>query len=171
MYIVDGLDITSDIRPGVVNLMPNPDSVQEASVQTNTFDVEYGRAGSIQMVMTTKSGTDQFHGQASDYFNYQALWAGTEFVHSYAPFHANNMSGSVGGPVVGLKHTYFFFDIEPLRSSASTGNGSVTFEDPQFTAWAQQNYPNTLGTQLLSQFPPVSALHGYRAQWARWPGR
>jgi hypothetical protein len=158
MFIVDGLDITSNIRPGVLNLMPNPDSIQEASVQVNTFDVDYGRAASIQMVMTTKSGTDQFHGQASDYFNYQALWAGTEFVHSYAPFHTNNISASVGGPILSKSHLYFFFDIEPLRSSTSTGNGLVTFEDPQFTAWAQQNYPNTLGTQLLVQFPPTHAI-------------
>jgi hypothetical protein len=159
MFVVDGMDITSNIRPGVVNLMPNPDSVQEASVQTNTFDVAFGRASSIQMVMTTKSGTNQFHGQVSDYFNYQALWAGTEFVHSYAPFHTNNMSGTVGGPIISSKyHAYFFFSIEPLRSSTSTGNGVVTFEDPHFTTWATQNYPNTLGTQLLSQFPPTHAI-------------
>ncbi|MBE7182212.1 MAG: carboxypeptidase regulatory-like domain-containing protein, partial [Terriglobus roseus] len=37
LYVVDGLDVTSSIRPGVVNLTPNADSVQEASVQTNTY--------------------------------------------------------------------------------------------------------------------------------------
>jgi hypothetical protein len=66
MYVVDGLDVTSAIRPGVLNLTPNPDSVQETSIQTNTFSVEYGRASSIQMAMTTKSGTETFHGTASD---------------------------------------------------------------------------------------------------------
>ena len=62
MYIVDGLDVTSDIRPGVLNLTPNPDSIQETTIQANTFTVEYGRASSLQMAMTTKSGSDQFHG-------------------------------------------------------------------------------------------------------------
>ena len=57
-YIIDGLDVTSSIRPGAVNLTPNADSVQEASVQTNTYTVDYGRASSIQTVMTTKSGTN-----------------------------------------------------------------------------------------------------------------
>ena len=73
MYMVDGLDVTSAIRPGVLNLTPNPDSVQETSIQTNTFTVEYGRASSIQMAITTKSGTDAFHGTASDYFTNQKL--------------------------------------------------------------------------------------------------
>src|SRR5260370_20798497 len=82
MYMVDGLDVTSAIRPGVLNLTPNPDSVQEVSIQTNTFTVEYGRASSVQMAMTTKSSTDGFHGTASDYFTNQKLWAGTEFVHN-----------------------------------------------------------------------------------------
>jgi len=71
MWIVDGLDATSAIRQGVVNLTPNPDVVQEATTEVNTFNVEYGRASSIQFAMTTKSGADQFHGLASDYFNYQ----------------------------------------------------------------------------------------------------
>ena len=41
MFIVDGLDITSAIRPGVLNLQPNPDSVQEVSIQVNTYTVDY----------------------------------------------------------------------------------------------------------------------------------
>ena len=78
-YIVDGLDVTSSIRPGVVNLTPNADSVQEASVQTNTYTVDYGRASSIQTVMTTKSGTDTYHGFASEYYTYQGLSARGEY--------------------------------------------------------------------------------------------
>jgi len=153
MYIVDGLDITSAIRPGVLNLTPNPDSIQETSIQVNTYSVEYGRASSIQMAMTTKSGSERFHGNVSDYFNSQQLWAGTEFVKNYAPFHSNNMSATVGGPVIPHHQTFFFFSIEPLRASTSTGNALTTFEDPQFTAWATTNYPSTLGTSILSSYP------------------
>ena len=43
LYVVDGLDVTSSIRPGVVNLTPNADSIQEATVQTNTYTVDFGR--------------------------------------------------------------------------------------------------------------------------------
>ena len=78
-YVVDGMDVTSSIRPGVINLTPNADTVQEVSVQTNTYTVDYGRASSIQTVMTTKSGANQFHGLTSDYYTYQGLTARGEF--------------------------------------------------------------------------------------------
>jgi len=157
MYVVDGLDVTSDIRPGVLNLTPNPDTILETTVQANTFDVQYGRASSVQMVMSTKSGTDQFHGNLSDYYTYQGFWAGTEFVKNYNPFHSNNYSATIGGPIIPNHQFFFFFGIEPLRSSASTGTGSVTFEDPAFTAFAEQNFPDTVGTKILAKYAPTGA--------------
>jgi Carboxypeptidase regulatory-like domain len=157
MYSVDGLDVTSAIRPGVLNLTPNPDSVQEVSVQVNTFSVEYGRASSTQMAMTTKSGTNSIHGSASDYFTYQKLWAGTDFVHNYSPYHSNNISATIGGPIIPHHQFFFFFAIEPLRASTSTGNSTQTYEDPQFTAWAKANFPNTLGTKILTSYPASNA--------------
>jgi Carboxypeptidase regulatory-like domain/TonB dependent receptor len=157
MYVVDGLDVTSDIRPGVLNLTPNPDTIQESTIQPNTFSVEYGRASSVQMVMTTKSGSDQFHGNVSDYYTYQGFWAGTEFLKKYNPFHSSNYSGTIGGPIIPHHQFFFFFGIEPLRASASNGTGTVTFEDPAFTAFAKQNFPNTLGTQILTKYTPSGA--------------
>jgi hypothetical protein len=154
MYVVDGMDITSDIRPGVLNLTPNPDAIQETSIQTNTFSSEFGRASSVQMVMTTKSGTNQFHGSASDYFTNQNLWSLTEFAagQKYSPFHSHNFSATVGGPILPKHQFFFFFAIEPLRSTISTANSPQTFEDAQFTAWAQQNFPNMLGTSILENY-------------------
>lgn len=157
MFVVDGLDVTSDIRPGVLNLTPNPDTIQETTVQPNTFNVEYGRASSVQMVMTTKSGSDRFHGSASDYYTYQGLWAGTEFVRKYNPFHSSNYSATLGGPVIPHHQLFFFVGVEPLRSLASNGTGSVTFEDAAFTTWAKQNFPNTVGSQILQKYIPSGA--------------
>lgn len=157
MYIVDGLDVTSFIRPGVLNLVPNPDAIQETSIQTNTFSVDYGRASAIQMAMTTKSGTDTYHGLVSDYFTSQQLWAGTEFIQKYHPFHTNNMSATFGGPIIPHHQFFGFFAIEPLRQSTS-GGSLVTIEDPAFTNWAQQNFPNTVGTKLLTTYLPSRAV-------------
>src|SRR5215469_4689082 len=64
MWVVDSLDITSNIRQGVLNLVPNPDVVQETSIQVNTFSSEYGRGSGLETTMTTKSGSDTFHGLA-----------------------------------------------------------------------------------------------------------
>src|SRR5215813_8245851 len=70
-YVVDNLDVTSGIRQGVLNLTPQPESIQETSIQVNTFSSQYSRAAGLQTVFTTRSGTNEYHGSASDYFNYQ----------------------------------------------------------------------------------------------------
>lgn len=159
-FIIDGLNVTSGIRQGVLNLTPNPDAIQETSVQVNTFTSEYGGGSSIQMASTTKSGSDTFHGLISDYYNNQRMFANTVFMapgQKYNPFHANNYSFTVGGPIIPRKQFFFFFAAEPLRSSASTGNQTLFFPDPQFASWAQQNYPNTFGTHILNTYLPSAA--------------
>lgn len=154
-YIIDGLDVTSGIRQGVLNLTPQPESIQETSVQVNTFSVEHSRAAGLQTIFTTKSGTDQFHGTASDWFNYQGMFASQHFVgYPYKPFHSNNMDFAVGGPIFPHHDSFFYFAVEPLRSSASAG-GSVTFAAPEFISFASSNYPDTVGTHVLSTYVPT----------------
>lgn len=156
MYVIDGLDVTSGIRQGVLNLTPNPESIQESSIQVNTYSSQYTRASGVEEVMTTKSGSEQFHGSAADWFYYQSMFARTHFSGpKYLPFHGNNISGAIGGPIIPHKGFYFFFAVEPLRSSLAT-NSSITFADPQFIAWAKANYPNTVGTKVLSNFLPTN---------------
>lgn len=156
LYVVDGLDVTSSIRPGVVNLTPNADSVQEANVQTNTYTVDYGRASSIQTVMTTRSGTESYHGFASEYYTYQDLYARGEFgIPSgtrVAPFHTNNLSFGVGGPIIPHRKFFFFAGYEPYLSLASNGASLQTFEDPAFTAFANAVRPNSPEVVLLNKY-------------------
>src|SRR6185503_1140863 len=153
----DGLDITSGIRQGVLNLTPQPDAVQETSIQVNTFGSEYSRAAGLLTVFTTRSGTNQFHGSVSDWFNNQKMFTNQHFVSSstspYKPFHSNNMNFSVGGPIIPHKGSFFYFAVEALRSSSSAG-GSVTFPDPQFISFAQTNYASTVGTHVLTNYLP-----------------
>src|SRR6202035_5399166 len=154
-YVVDGLDVTSGIRQGVLNLTPQPEAIQETSIQVNTFSSEYSRAAGLQTMFTTKSGADRFHGSVSDYFNYQGMFASQHFVgYPYKPFHSNNMDFAVGGPVIPHHNFFFYFAVEPLRSSSSAG-GSVTFPAPEFISFAQANNPNTVGTGVLAKYQPV----------------
>jgi len=159
MYVVDGLDVTSGIRQGVLNLTPDPESIQESSVQVNTYSPEYSRATGVEEVMTTKSGTDRFHGTAADWFYYQNWWARTHFSGSkYLPFHSNNMSFSVGGPIIPHHQLYGFFSIEPLRSSFAT-SGSITFPDPAFISYVKAGSgpaatASSTGTGVMSTYLP-----------------
>jgi hypothetical protein len=114
-------------------------------------------------MMTTKSGTEQYHGFASNYYTYQGLWAKSEFLHpapgqpTYAPFHTNNMSFGIGGPILPHHQFFGFFGIEPYRALTSTGNTLQTFEDPAFVAFAQQARPNSPEVQLMTKYPAASA--------------
>src|SRR5205807_8185165 len=87
---------------------------------------------------------------------YQNWFAKTHFTNpkGYLPFHGNNMSFSVGGPIVPHRQFFFYFAVEPLRSSLAT-NSLITFADQQFITWAQQNYPNTVATKVLSTYLPT----------------
>jgi hypothetical protein len=157
-YVVDGLDVTSGIRQGVLNLTPQPESIQETSIQVNTFSSEYSRAAGLQTVFTTRSGADKFHGSAADWFNYQGMFANQHFVSSsgspYKPFHSNNMDFAIGGPIIPHHNSFFYFAVEPLRSSSSAG-GSVNFPAPDFINFAQTNYQGTVGTHVLSTYLPA----------------
>ncbi len=161
-YVVDGLDVTSSIRPGVLNLTPNVDVVSEVSVQTNTYAVDYGRASAIQTVMTTKSGTNKYHGYASEYYNYEGLNARGEFglpqPLKVAPYHVNNMSFGAGGPVLPHHEFFFFAAIEPYRAITSNGSSVQTYEDPAFLSFAQLAMPNSPEVQLMAKYKPSNAV-------------
>src|SRR5258708_9256086 len=75
--------------------------------------------------------------------------------HPYAPFHSNNISAAIGEPIIPHHQFFFFFGIDALRSSTSTGNQVLTFADPAFGSWAEANYPNTFGTKLLTSYVPT----------------
>jgi Carboxypeptidase regulatory-like domain len=156
-YVIDGLDVTSGIRQGVLNLTPTPDSIQETSVQVNTFTSEYSRAAGLQTVFTTRSGTDEFHGSAADYFNYQKMFARQYFTGAYQPFHSNDFSFALGGPVIPHHQFYFYFAVEPKRSSAAAG-GTYTLADPQFLSFISNpanGLSNTVGTHILTTYLPT----------------
>jgi Carboxypeptidase regulatory-like domain/TonB dependent receptor len=160
-YVVDGLDVTSGIRQGVLNLTPQPEAIQETSIQVNTFTSEYSRAAGLQTMFTTKSGADRFHGSASDYFNYQKMFANQHFISSaenpYAPFHSNNFDFAIGGPIIPHKGSFFWFSVEPLRSSSSAG-GQVKYADPAFLQFAQTADPGTVGTGILQNYRPAGVV-------------
>ena len=158
VVMVDGMNVTSPVQNGNIILAPIPDAVQEASLQTNTWGGEDNLGSSILIQVTTKSGTNQFHGTGSLFFTNQDLQATPDFASGVLPYARKDLVGALGGPIRKGK-TFFFADFEKLWATVPGGTGQQPFEDPQFVQWAQANYPNTVGTQVLAGWP-ASNLFG-----------
>jgi hypothetical protein len=153
LVMVDGMNVTSPIQNGNIILAPVPDAVQEATLQANSWDAENSLGSSILIQVTTKSGTNQFHGTGNLFFNNQDLQAHSDFGPSVVPkFQRKDLVGALGGPIVKNK-TFFFADFEKLWSKQPPVANTVFFEDPAFVQWAQTNFPNTVGTQIFGLYP------------------
>ena len=132
---IDGLDATSRIFGNydyTQIAQPNADALQEISYQTSNYAPEFGQAGSVVVNMTTKSGTNQFHGSAFEYFVNEDLNAGDPFtvntngVGKVRPLNRrNDFGGTLGGPVIiprlynGKDKTFFFFSYEEYLENSN----------------------------------------------------
>jgi hypothetical protein len=91
--------------------VPSPDAIEEFKVQTGLYDAEFGKEGGGTVNMVTKSGTNQFHGTAFEFFRNTVLDANSFFQNlSGAPkpvFRQNQYGGTLGGPVI--RQRAFFF--------------------------------------------------------------
>jgi len=115
-YLLDGSDNNETFITGPAALVPN-DTVQEFKVQSNSMTAEFGRNAVVTNVVT-KSGTNQFHGSASEYYRGAALTANTvQNKENGTPkpnFVRNDFTFAAGGPIIKDK-TFFFGALEGVR--------------------------------------------------------
>lgn len=121
-YRLDGISI-NDYANGAagsalgVNL--GVDAIQEFSVLTSNYPAQYGRSSGGIVNAITRSGTDQFHGDAYEFIRNNAVDARNYFnPGSLPPFKRNQFGGSAGGPIR-KGHTFFFADVEAIRQNQS----------------------------------------------------
>jgi hypothetical protein len=128
--LIDGMDGTNILGQGANQQnQPGMDSIQEWTVQTSNYAAEFGQAGSAVMNVTMKSGGNQYHGSAYEYFQNEDLNAGQPFTnsgngHLVRPAQRRNDYGlTLGGPVRipkvynGRDKTFFFFSWEQFLQS------------------------------------------------------
>jgi len=103
---------------GGTNSLVSVDAMQEFRVQTSSFAPEFGRTPGGQISIVTRSGSNQFHGTAFEYFRNNVLDANDWFSnrdHLPKPEERQNDFGGVfGGPIL-KGRTFFFFSYEGLR--------------------------------------------------------
>jgi hypothetical protein len=118
-FLLDGVDITDHHQGGTL-IQTSIDDLQEFSVMQNAYSGEFGSAGGI-LNMSTKSGTDHFHGGLFEFLRNDKLDARNFFSPQRDILKRNQFGGDLGGPMrlpgfLGGKGTTFFFvDYEGMR--------------------------------------------------------
>jgi hypothetical protein len=147
---------------GGTNSLLSEDALEEFQVQTSTFAPEYGRTAGAQVEITSRSGSNAFHGTAFDYLRNEAFDANdwfNNFNHiPRQPHRQNDFGGVLGGPIVRNK-TFFFVSYEALRlTQPQTLQGLVPSQSTRLAA------PNAQMQTLLNMFPipngPVQGTTG-----------
>jgi len=148
-FNIEGQDATPSLWRGVgtERSQGGVDAIEAMTVQTSNFAAEFGKAGGAAINYTMKSGTNQYHGTAYDYFVNEFLHAGTpdtDYADQPARFayksgqhirniqRRNDYGATFGGPIVipkiydGHDKTFFFFSFEQFRESQQIGTGLAT---------------------------------------------
>lgn len=133
--LLDGVANNDEFVASVGQTVPL-DSVQEMGIITNNFTAEYGRASGGVVNVTTKSGTNAFHGTAYEFNRVSALASDGFNNDAYgltkSEFTRNQFGYSVGGPVI--KNKLFFFENTEWTRVRSSANLQALVPDPALIA-------------------------------------
>ena len=99
-YTIDGIYDMNSGNLANINILPVVDGIAEFSVLKDSYSAKYGFAGSGQVVVITKSGTNTFHGSAWDYLRNNVFDADNYFSTSTPALHQNIYGYTLGGPVI-----------------------------------------------------------------------
>ena len=118
MYTLDGESTQNLPNIGVATLVYDPpvESLQEFNVAMSNYAAELGRTGGGVIQMTTKSGTNELHGSAYEFFRNDDLNARTFFAATRPILRYNLFGAAIGGPIRKNK-TFFFYNYEGLRNT------------------------------------------------------
>ncbi len=178
-FTLDGGSINNVVglaRPSQIASLPL-DALEEFRVISNNYAAEYGHSTGGVLAMTTRSGTNQFHGSAFEYLRNDALDARNFFSKTKPPLHLNQFGGSLGGPIR-MNKTHFFGSWEQTLQTSSDAvlstvptlaqregdfSGSAPIYDPlNLIGGGKQAFP---GNKIpLDRIDPVA-----RAASAYWP--
>ena len=110
------------VNIGYINLpvlIPDQDAISEFKVQYNNLGPEWGKFSGGIVNLSTKGGTNQYHGEAYEYLRNKVLNSRPFFDSTTPPYVQNQFGGTFGGPII-KDHTFFFFAYDGYRQRAST---------------------------------------------------
>ncbi len=135
---------------GSLDSLVSLDALEELRVQTSTTMSEFGRMPGAQVSLTSRSGSNGFHGSLLYIFRHEALGANDWFANRHgdprADLRENNVAATLGGPIW-RDHTFFFLSYEAMRLRQP-----FVFNQPVPTVDARQN-SLVWAPPLLNLFP------------------
>lgn len=174
-FLLDGTDMNDGYRndPSIneagvfgtpATILP-VEAVAELRVASN-FEAEYGRSAGAVVNIVTKSGSNDWHGSALEFFRNTALNARNYFnqaPEAKQPFHNNQFGGSLGGPIV-KDNTFFFVDYEGTRETGKEASPACVPTAADIAANTPAGGINPVIANLLALNPwpqPTSATDCY----------
>jgi hypothetical protein len=159
-FMINGINL-NDMVQNQVTFQPTINTVSEFKVDNSTYSAESGRNSGAIVNIATRSGTDQFHGEAYEFLRNDWFDARNAFntvsTGPIAPFKRNQFGGDLGGPIVKGK-TFFFASYEGLRQRQGLTLTSNVFTEAQRTAI--QTSGNALPINLMSLVPHPNTISG-----------
>jgi len=138
-FQINGINL-NDMSQNQITFQPSINTTSEFKINNSTFSAEYGRSSGSIVNVSTRSGTNAFHGEVFDYFRNEALDARNYFnrgapfligtAGAKAPLKRNNFGVAVGGPIW-KDHMFFFGSYEGLRQRQGILQNSTVFSTAQ----------------------------------------
>lgn len=122
-FMVNGGNVKEGVNMGTT-ILPNLDSIAEFRIITNNFDAEYGNFSGGGINAVTKSGTNQFHGNAFDFLRNTDLNARNFYSPGISKYIQNQFGGTGGGPIKKDK-LFIFGDYQGTRRIQGQSTGAV----------------------------------------------
>ena len=184
-YTLDGVN-NMELLNAFINVTPPLDSLQELKVSTNNAEATVGTYGGAQVNAYVKSGTNQIHGSAYEFYRSDALNAYQWRATSKAPYKGNQFGGSFGGPII-KNRAFYFVDYQGLLLQHGISyiltvptdlmkQGTFLksqFPSPIYDPLSQQPFPTVTTGQGDAWQIPVSRFDAVSAKMASgatiWP--
>ncbi len=159
-YYLDGQPVTTGYYHDIPSSMPSKEALGEFKVLTNGLSAEYGRLSGGAVVLSTRGGTNNFHGELYEFFKNNDLnatdWNSNRLGVPKAPFHDNVFGFTFGGPVTipkvyrGQDKTFFFLNYEGDRhKSGSYSNLTSVPTDLEKSGDFSQSLVNGVPAQIF----------------------
>jgi Carboxypeptidase regulatory-like domain len=123
-FSINGISAQEDFNMGAA-IVPDLDSIQDFRVLTSNFDAEYGNFSGSQVLVTTKSGGNQWHGSAFEFARNTGLDARNFLASERARYDRNQYGATLGGPLR-KDRIFFFADYQGTQTTQGIETGLIT---------------------------------------------